>query len=78
MLFRKMLIQEVKKIFSNVGADLLAMWRVKPDYLLVLIILFLCSFCALYFKFTFLYPLSFKAFDILVWLNYRLAHWNNY
>ena len=35
MLFRKMLIQAFKKTFSNVGADLLAIRNIKPDYLTV-------------------------------------------
>ena len=41
MLFRKMLIQELKKTFSIVGADLLAIRRIKPDYLSVSVTLFL-------------------------------------
>ena len=40
MLFRKMLIPEVKKTFSNVGADLLAKRGVEPDFLSVSVILF--------------------------------------
>ena len=59
MLFTKILIQEVKKTFSNVGADLLATQGIKPDYLPVSVILFpMFSSCS-----TFLYPLSFKAFS---------------
>ena len=41
MLFRKMLIQELKKTFSIVGADLLAIRRIKPDYLSVSVTVFL-------------------------------------
>ena len=63
MLFRKALIQEVKKTFSNVGADLLAILGVESDYLSVLVICFSLFFCALYFRFTFLCPLPFKAFS---------------
>ena len=44
MLFRKMLIQDVKKMLSNVGADLLAIRGVEPDYLSVSVILFLLFF----------------------------------
>ena len=39
MLFRKMLTQEIKKTFSKVDADLLAIRGVKPDYLSVSVIL---------------------------------------
>ena len=40
MLFRKALIQEVKKTFSDVGADLLAIQGVKADYLFVSVVRF--------------------------------------
>ena len=48
MLFRKMLIEELKKTFNNVGADLLAIQRIKPTYLSVsvTVLFFLGSFRA--------------------------------
>ena len=58
-----MLIQEVKKKFSNVGDDLLAIRSLNQITFQFRLFFFLCSFRALYFRFTFLYPLSFKAFS---------------
>ena len=40
MLFKKMLIKEVKKTFGNVDADLPAIRGVEPDYLSVSVIPF--------------------------------------
>ena len=54
MLFRKILIQEAKKTFSNISADLLAIPGVEPDHLSVSFILFSLLLSR---------SLSFKAFS---------------
>ena len=54
MLFRKMLVQDAKKTFSNVSADLLAIPGVEQDYLSVSFILFSLFLSR---------SLSFKAFS---------------